>query len=60
MIDDMPTGIMFRAGGRWNIKMTEYAPTDSDISWEKVSSYAQNHMFDVETNSALATKMLGI
>ena len=30
------------------------------LEWEKVSSHAQNHMLDVETNNALAAEILGV
>lgn len=30
------------------------------LVWEKVSSHAQNHMLDVETNNALAAEILGV
>ena len=29
-------------------------------TWEKISSHAQNHMLDVETNNALAAEILGV
>ena len=29
-------------------------------SWEKVSSHAQNHLLDCETNNALAAEILGV
>lgn len=30
------------------------------LEWEKISSHAQNHMLDVETNNALAAEILGV
>lgn len=30
------------------------------FSWEKISSHAQNHMLDVETNNALAAEIMGV
>ncbi len=30
------------------------------FSWEPISSHAQNHMLDVETNNALAAEVLGV
>lgn len=30
------------------------------FTWEKISSHAQNHMLDVETNNALAAEILGV
>lgn len=30
------------------------------FSWEPISSHAQNHMLDVETNNALAAELLGV
>ena len=30
------------------------------FSWEPISSHAQNHMLDVETNNALAAEILGV
>ena len=29
-------------------------------TWEPISSHAQNHMLDVETNNALAAEILGV
>ena len=30
------------------------------FSWEPISSHAQNHMLDVETNMALAAEIMGV
>jgi len=29
-------------------------------TWEKISSHAQNHLLDTETNNALAAEILGV